>query len=327
MNLRFVHLGDVDLDDRSFEIRRFSASPRLEESLARFGILDPPWLRERQGKYIAVDGFKRLRWAKENGFEGTFCRIFPENLPDRDLWDLRVEKKLFERELDIAEKARIVSVLLSLYPPGEVPAPFLSGLDVAGRPEILARWASVSTLDPESLEIIASGAIGERAALELTEWDDEGRHAVLDILRSLRCSAAIQVEIVERFDEIAVRDRKSRMEVMESPPVKDILSSSQLDHRRKTQVLRDILSAMRFPRLDARKKRFIRDMESLRLPPRIRIVPPPAFEGTGWKMELSFTGPEELRKTFDSAGPIVGSDRLASIMGLGQTPDEDEQGR
>ena len=315
MDVRFVTLPEIDLDDSSFEVRKFAGSTRLLESLARFGIFDPPWLLKNGCEHIVVDGFQRLRWAKEHGALGAICRIFPEDCDGRELWTRRIEKKIFEREINLAEKSQIISTLLRLFQPEEVPRLFLSGLNVANRPEVLRKWALLSATGPETLELLASGAIAERTALEVAAWDKRSRDSVLPVLQALRCSASIQVEIVEHINEIAMRDEKAAADIMETPHARKIVTSKDLNHRQKTQALREFLAELRHPRLSSRQKRFQREIESLGLPSDVRIIPPVAFEGNNWKMELSFTGPEELRKILDSTGSLAESDRLDTIFG------------
>jgi ParB family chromosome partitioning protein len=314
MDVLFVTLPEIDLDDSSFEVRKFASSTRLMESLACLGIFDPPWLRKKGCVHIVVDGFQRLRWAKEHGARGAVCRIFPEDCDTRELWTRRIEKKIFEREINLAEKAQIISTLLRLFQPEEIPRLFLSGLNVANRPEVLRKWALLSAMGPEPLELLASGAIAERTAIEVAGWDKRSRDSVLPVLRALRCSASIQVEIVEHINEIAMRDDKAGADIMETPHARKIVASKDLNHRQKTQALREFLAELRHPRLSSRQKRFQREIESLGLPSDVRIIPPVAFEGNNWKMELSFTGPEELRKILDSTGSLVESDRLDAIF-------------
>jgi ParB family transcriptional regulator, chromosome partitioning protein len=324
MDLRLVTLNEIDLDDSAFEIRKFAEPVRLRESLGRLGILDPPWLRKKARRPIVVDGFQRLRWAKENGAQGALCRIFPEDCGPLELWTRRIEKKIFEREINLAEKAQIISILLGLFQPEEVPRFFLSDLNVANRPEVLRQWALLSARGSETLELLGSGAIAERAALEVAGWDKRSRAAVLPVLQALRCSASIQVEMVEHINEIAIRDEKVAADIIETPHARGIVASKELNHRQKTQALREFLAELRHPRLSSRQKRFQREIDSLGLPPSMRIIPPPAFEGNNWRMELSFTGPEELRRIIDSAGSLVESDRLDAIFRprLRQDPDE-----
>jgi ParB family chromosome partitioning protein len=314
MDLRFVTLAEIDLDDGTFEIKKFKGSTRLHESLARFGILDPPWLRKKGGRHIVVDGFKRLRRAKENGHKGAVCRIFPEDFEVRELWTRRIERKIFESEINTAEKAQIVSKLVELFQLEGIPPFFLSGLNVANHPQVLQKWVLLSAIGDETFELLASGAIAERTAIEVADWDRKSRDCVLPVLRALRCSASIQVEIVERIREIAIREGKAEADIVEEPRVLQILDSKALNHRQKTQALREVLAELRHPRLSSRLKRFQQQIKAIDLPSGVKIMPPAAFEGNNWKMELSFTGPGELRKVLESTRSVVESDRFEDLF-------------
>jgi ParB family chromosome partitioning protein len=314
MDFGFISFREIDLEDDTFEIPRFAVRDRLPDSLAVFGILDPPWIWKRRGRNIVVDGFKRVRWAVQNGVQGTVFRIFPEDLPLSELWERRIERRLFEPDINIAEKAKIVSVLVDLFPAGNVPPNFLSALNLSPRPELLQRWAGLARAGTEILQTAASGDISERAVLEIANWDMEGRAAVLAVLRMLRCSASIQLEMIERIDEIAIREEKARSEVITDPELESILSDSRSNHRQKTQAVRDLLDRMRFPVLRAREEQFLNAVESLSLHSAIRIVPPPAFEGNNWRMELSFSSAAGLRDLLDAAARMASSDRLEGVL-------------
>ena len=172
MEFEFVPIGAIDLEDRRFEIKKFAETSRLPESLDRFGILDPVWLYKKGTVYVVIDGFKRLQWVLESSGAGAFSRIFPESLSVRELWVQRVEKKLFEPEMDLAEKAQIISVLLDLFPEEELDRRFLRALNVSARPEILSKWAKLAQ-ETECLQFLASGETAERTALAVADWDRE----------------------------------------------------------------------------------------------------------------------------------------------------------
>ncbi len=313
VDLRHVALTEIDPGDTTFEIRKFTGSARLEDSFGRFGILDPLWLFEKSGGYAVVDGFSRLRWAKENGIGGLDCRVFAACEP-RELWTRRIEKKIFEGEMNPAEKAQIVAVLAGVFGLGEIPGFFLSSLKVAGSPESLRKWVLVSQRGCEMLAPLAAGEISERAAMEIADWDPESSGSVLSLLRTLRCSASIQVEIIERVTEIALREGQTRVAVLAMERVRGIVANEELNHREKTAAVREYFAELRNPRLSSRRKRFQQAMEALGLPHGVRIVPPESFEGGGFHMELSFCRPDELRRIFREVTALVESDRLDSIF-------------
>lgn len=314
MNFDRICLNDIDWEDRSFEIRSFGDNARLRASLDRLGIIDPPWILRKGAKHIIVDGFKRLSWAREKGACDAACLFLPEAASPCEIWECRIEKKLFEGDLNPAEKAQAAAVVLELFK-GEdsPPGPFLSALGIANREGLLAKWARLSGWTG-LLEILGSGEIAERAAVEVAGWDFESARAVLDLLRLLRCSASIQVEIIERMEEISIREQKSRLDLLNDPRLQEVVSDDR-DHRRKTQAIRDLLARMRYPRLIEREQNFQREVKSLGLPPSVRIVPPPAFEGDGWKMELYFSGAGELRDAIAAAGDLAGKGILDRILG------------
>lgn len=320
MELRRISLDTIDWKDRSFEIRSFHEETRLQDSLARIGILEPPWVYEKGGKCSIVDGFKRLHWARENGGETTGCFLLPDTLSVREIWERRIEKKLFGQGIGPAEKAKIAAVLLGLYPRGDVPAHFFPPMNMPPRRNVLEKWARLYSDGAATLEILGSGEIADRAVLETSHWDMESRGAVLRVLRDLRCSASIQVEIVERVNEISLRAERSLLDILNDPAVREILANANQNHRRKTQALRDLLTRLRYPRLFRRQRQCEKDIQALALPASARIVPPPAFEGDVWRLELSFSNTLELRKALASAARLVDPDRIGPIV----APDREE---
>lgn len=310
MDFRSVASDDIDLEDRTFEIHAYQAPVRLQKSLSRFGIADPLWLLQKGAGFIVVDGFKRFRWAMGAGIESLPCRVFPEDYPHHELRLRRIEKRLFEPDLNLAEKAQIILCLLGLFPTEQPPSTFLAAMNVSSRREILEKWANLGALEEAVLGVLATGEIAERAAIAVSEWDRESRNAVLPVLRSLRCSASIQLEIIERVDEIAIRENKSRLEILRCEQVEEILSDPELNHRRRTQALRDVLTLLRFPRLSERQRHFEKAIQVIAPPVPLRIIPPPSFEGDNWKMELVFSGRENLLKVLDSAVEMASSPRM-----------------
>ena len=87
MDLRFVSVAEIDLDDDGFEIRKFTESARLRESLARFGILDPPWLLEKgrptSSWLTASKGFAGL---KKMACREQFAAFSPKISMPCELW-------------------------------------------------------------------------------------------------------------------------------------------------------------------------------------------------------------------------------------------------
>jgi ParB family chromosome partitioning protein len=310
-----VDLGRLDWTDQRFVIRSFLPSHRLQSSLDRYGILQPPWLWLRNdGRYAIVDGFNRLAWARDSRKAAERCMVFPVEFDPRDIMLRRVEGKIFGADLNVAEKARIIFALAEILASELIAEKYFPALGVASRPESVESWRVLAGADDDLLDAAACDRISERSALDLAGWEEGERNAALFILEKLRCSSSIQKEILERFTEVAMALDRQRLEVLLHPEVSAILNHPDWNHRQKTRGLRDLLTRWRFPRLSARESRFTREMSSASLPKAIRVVPPPAFEGENWQLVLSFSDPEGLRDTLHKAMEFIASGRLQNLM-------------
>jgi hypothetical protein len=230
----------------------------------------------------------------------------------------RIEAKLFGPEINFAEKAVIVRRLHAIFPPAEIPARLLAALNIPARPEIVGKWLNLSRQGAPFLEAAIAGGLSERVALEIARWEEEAKRPVLQLIGELRCSESIQAELAERFSEVAQREGQSRVQVLQSPGMRSILSDKKLNHREKTQAVRDLLFRQRFPRLHARQQETARRIAETGLPGGVRLVPPAGFEGNEWRMHLAFTSEEELKEALDGARDLAGSGKLASIMNPGR---------
>jgi ParB family chromosome partitioning protein len=293
-------LDRIDWEDRRFAIESFLPCTEIEASLSRFGLLTPPWvLKTGYGRGAIVDGFKRMTCLREWGLGPVPCAVFPAETSARELWTRRLEARTFGPPPNVAEKAQIVSFLMGGSLKEELVEHFLAAFSLPRRTEVLDRWKRLANAGTGLLEAAARGSLHERAALELAAWPEisEERQVLVSMLEQLRCSASIQVEIIDRFRDISMARSQTVGELLHSYEVGCILDHPQWNHREKTLALREWLDRLRFPRLKARERYFSERISLTPPPADVSIAPPPSFEGAGWKMEIHFTDGEHLRGT------------------------------
>jgi ParB family chromosome partitioning protein len=294
-----ISLNRVDWEDRRFAIESFRPLDDVRVSIARVGLLSLPWVLPTAGeRYAIVDGFKRMDCLRERGEERVTCTVFPADASVRDLWSRRLEARLFGPALNTAEKAQVAAILSGGLFEGEWLTRLLDGFELPRRPEILRKWVGLSQADRSILEAAALETLHERAALELARWPEarEDRDELLSILEHLRCSASLQVEIVERFRDISMMRRIPVGEVLRGGEVRAILGHPQWNHREKTQALRIWFDEVRLPRLKARERSLFEQLRRTPPPAGAQLVPPPSFEGSRWRVEVAFSSGDELRE-------------------------------
>lgn len=310
-----IRLDELDREDDRFAIRSFSSHERLELSLDRHGIFVPLWVWTKgDARYSLVDGFKCIAWARKRGLESVPAMAFPSSCPYEQLLVLRVEGKLFGPLLNAAEKAQIVAKVNGALPQHFLHRHLLPALGIPSRTEAVDRWCKLSTAGEVLLQATASGAIAERVALELVDYEEEEQAETLALLAELRCSASIQMEILERVTEIALHRNERRLAVLRHPELQAARRHSEANHRQKTQAVRELLTRWRFPRLQERETRLARDLALLGLPSGTRLLHPPAFEGDAWRLEVGFTEPDELKSRLERVLAITECDVLVRMM-------------
>jgi len=310
-----LRLDELDWEDETFAIRSFLPPDRLEISMVQHGMISAPWAwAQEDRKYTIVDGFKRLGWARQKGMEQVPCLVFPAACSHKEVLVLRVEGKLFGPPLNPAEKAQIIAQLARAMPHQFISEHILPALRVPQRNEAVAGWCRLSEAGEDLLMAAASGEIAERTALELSTWSKEERAEILAVLKELRCSASIQMEVAERIKEIAMKEDRQRSAVLQQPEFQALLEEQRSTHRQKTEALRALLTRWRFPRLSAREEKFTRQWNSASLPRAIRLAPPPAFEGERWQLQVVFASPQELQALLEKAKDFAGSPLFESLL-------------
>ena len=298
VEIRPVPLTSVDWDDLRFAIESHRPEDAIESSVSRHGILTPPWVLEAKADKVAiVDGFKRMRYLREGGEREVVCAVFPAHLSPRDLWAWRLETRLFGPPPNPAEKARVAAILADSPLEASSVRRLLDGFGLPQHTQSLARWTRLAQSETALLQAAARGIVHERAALELAGWSlpPEDRAGLISLLEHLRCSASIQVEIIEGFRDIGMRLKQTVGGLLRRTEVRDILGHPEWGHREKTQALREWLDETRLPRLKARERLFKVRLRRTPPPAGTTVVPPPSFEGSQWRLEVAFSSGEELR--------------------------------
>lgn len=312
-----VPLASVDWDDRRFAIESHSPLDDLRISIERYGILTPPWLLGTAGeKLVIVDGFKRMCLLREWGEQQVVCSVFPAHTTPQALWAWRLEARLFGPPPNPAEKAQVAVLIADGRVDASSAQRLLDGFGLPRYPDGLDRWKRLARSEPGLLEAAAAGIVHERAALDLADWPLPAgeRAGLIALFHHLRCSASIQVEIVEGFRDVNMMSGRSVGSMLGSVELRGFLDREDWSPREKTRAVREWLEQLRLPRLKARERRFQEDLRRSPPPTGVKVVPPPAFEGGQWRLELTFSDVEDLGDRLARLRVWAGSDGLRALL-------------
>lgn len=300
-HFKAVPLSAVDWDDERFAIPAHVPDEALLQSLEAVGILYPPMVWEKKPeRFAVVDGFKRLSWLRSRSSH-VQALVFSDNTDVEELLRIRLETKMLSRGLNRAERAHILARYAALTSEEDLRRRICPALAISSQAESLSSWRSIAAWPARHLSALARDLIGEKTALALAPLPEKDRDAFLHLLNVLRCSASLQMEILERCLDITRRDGIMLHTLVQLPEMQEILRDEKRNRREKTAAVRDLVHRWRFPRIHARMAELQRAVAAVKMPSALSLLPPPSLEGDEWELRVRFRTPSELAVSLKEA--------------------------
>lgn len=326
VRLTTISLSQVDWGEETFAIPGYVSDEGLERSLEMVGLLMPPTLWEKTSeRFVIIDGFKRLFRLKDR-CDRLQAVIYPSGYGESRLLRFRLETKIFSRPLNLAEKVHILAKYASLASSEELQRRICPALGLSGAPDTLSLWCAIAAWPARHLSFLAHDVIAEKTALLLAPFSETDREAFFQLMQALRCSASLQMEILERCDDITRRDGVGLQQLLETPEIQAIVKDGDRNRREKTAAVRELLYRWRFPRLVQKMTNTQRAIAQLPLPQAVSLSPPPQLEGDVWELKLRFRTPKELAASIHALAALVKTsafDLLFHLVDHSATLDKD----
>jgi hypothetical protein len=292
---RAIQFAEVDWNDTTCLISYGPCPEKLFISIRAVGLLQQPLLQRKEDGFLQiVCGSRRLAVCRKLRLEPLPCQVLSRPLSPEACLPLAIHENVVQRRLNPVEKSLALTKMGHYIPQSQLLEEFMPLLDLEPNVTILERYQRLSALEPVILDGVASGRLTERSAFALTTLDPTDRLAFFHLFEELPFSASMQEELISVIVEIAQRDKLTPAQVIEGEREKELRQALNRPARQRGQDLRSHLQARRAPRLSARKERFATEVKELGLPPGIRLVPPPFFEGPQWRMECMFKSADDL---------------------------------
>jgi len=303
-----VSISDIDLrPDGPFRMSFDFNLEKLKVSIAKYGILNPPYIvKNLDDSFSVVAGYKRLLAAKELGWESAECKLLPEDFPLLDALMLNLDDNLLHRKLNIIEKAMVIEKMLPFLKKDKIITDYLALLDIPANKQNFELYLRLSELDEQIKVSIAKEILSLRVADLMQNIDREHRLSINDLIISLKFSFNQQLQLFQYLTEISSREGRSIKNILNGSEINKILTDKKTNAPQKGKAITTALKKRRFPSLSEAEMAFKRGLSRLSLPSGVNIIPPAFFEGVNYKLEIVFSNGKELTGKLNNLNSLSG---------------------
>ncbi|MFH2013295.1 MAG: ParB/RepB/Spo0J family partition protein [Pseudomonadota bacterium] len=297
MEYKQLDIKSIDLTDTTFVMTYGFTLTRLKESIEKAGVLNPPLVRKKSGEqFSVVCGYKRVLASRETGIEELRCAVIPQDTEDRDTLLISLYDNIAHRVFNPIEKSIAISKLQKYYSDEDIVKRYLPLLGLSPHLSLLDRIKPLSSLDAKIKDAVVDGRIDEGAAIKLLNFSKEDIEPIFQILSTLRFSKNKQIEIIDTLFDITRRDDCSTSSMLDANEIKEILTDTNLNIPQKGSRVRYFLRKLRYPRITEAENDFLEMKGKLNLEDKIKLTPPPSFEGDRYGIEFQFENMEDMEE-------------------------------
>ena len=292
-----IAISDIDLTPGPFCMSfHFNLEP-LKASIEKYGVINPPYLlRIPDNNFLVVAGYGRLIAVKELGWHDIVCHVLPDSFSLFNALLFNLNDNLIHRQFNTIEKGMILQRLTRFVSTEEIVTNFMPILGIPSNKQQLELFLGLDELEERIKISVAIEQLSIRVAGLLRHIDKNDRLKINNLFTSLKWSFNQQWETIQLIKEIASREGCSIKEIINSKDIKEVLHNTTMNKPQKVKAIVKILKFKRFPSLLKAEKLFKKGISNLFLPLGVKIIPPPFFEGTDYKLEVTFRKGEDLKE-------------------------------
>jgi ParB-like chromosome segregation protein Spo0J len=309
-----VALSEIDLDPGPFCMSFDFSLEQLKASIEEFGVLNPPYLmKDSESHYTVVAGYRRLLAVRELGWSDIVCQVLHDSYPPFKALLLNLHDNLIQRKMNEIEKGMVVQRLTRFVKHEQIITQFMPMLNIPANRQTLKLFLGLEELEEPIRRSVSRARLSLRVAGLMMSLGTEDRLKINELFTALKWSFNQQWEAIQWVAEIASREGRSIEEVINDREVTEILHSNRMSNPQKLKTIVKVLKRRRFPSLMKAENEFIKGISALPLPARMKIIPPPSFEGIDYRLEIVFTKGKELREKLEELSGLSGLDKVTDF--------------
>jgi ParB family chromosome partitioning protein len=292
---KIVNLSDIDFGDDIFRISTNNQVDDLMLSINHIGILHLPLLLKKETSYRIICGFRRIEACRRLNWPKLEAMILDPDTMRLKCIKYAITDNAFQRSLNLIEKSRCIEMLSDFFKDINLLSEELSILGLPEHPSMIKMLKDICHLPEPFQNSILSNTISLAMVLELAGMSENDANGFIKLFSTLHLSLNKQREIVRLVKEIASREDKSILQVIEESHLNKILTNEDLDKNQKAQNIRIYLKQRRFPTIAVVEKSYEKYLRKLNLEKGFKLIPPTNFESPTYTLQLCFNNLTQLR--------------------------------
>ena len=309
-----VNLSEIDFGDDTFRISTNTQVNDLMRSIDHIGILHLPLLLQKETSYRIICGFRRIEACRRLKWPKLEAMILDPDTMRLSCIKYAITDNAFQRSLNLIEKSKCIEMLSDFFIDINRLSSELSALGLSEHPSMIKKLKGICHLPEPFQNSILSNTISLPMVLELAGMAEDDAKALIVLFNTLKLGLNTQREIVILVKEIAIREDKSILQVIEELDINKTLTNEDLDKNQKVHKIRICLKQRRFPTIAIIEKSYEKYHQKLNLDKRFKLIQPTNFESPTYTLQLSFNNMTQLKSLKTAFDDLTENPYLKKIV-------------
>ena len=311
MNIASIDLSLIDFKDKTFYTGNKSNLTNLKDSINDLGLLNPPILREKEGKYQIISGWKRLLSCRELGHREVLCSVCPPKTSDFDSIKIILSDNRDRlTELELAELLMLYRVLCQLDDK-ELMNDILPLLAIPSTRKHLDKFLALGSLEKEIKDAFFEDKITIEQCQMLSDLQSEDRLSILEnVFLKYKLNNNESRQVIQHISEIVSIKLKSILDVILQ------VQSTRLYKKLDKNYLRDELKRMRYPDLSSVEEKVRTAIGDLGLPKEVNVYVNQFFESNDIEFRVKAKSSEEILKICNDLATLCEKGDIERLLSL-----------
>jgi ParB family chromosome partitioning protein len=309
-----IPFSSIDATNETYRITTESAVDDIVTSIECSGLINSPILIKEDSSYRILSGFRRIKACQILGWDEIPARLIGPETPLMDRIKVAIAENSFQRPLNPVETSRALNLLSNAFADANELAEEASALGLPGNAALIMKLMDLCRYPKQIQDAVISGSVSLSMARALSRMEAAVAIQLTHLFCDLKIGLNKQREIITLIQDIAKRDNLTQSAVLNSAQRLDILKDKDIDKTKRYQRMKHYLKGRRFPALSQAEAMFEIYKRKLNLGNRIKLIPPPYFEGDTFTFSILFNNRVELTDSVAKLDKVIQNPNFKHIL-------------